>query len=891
MTTTDVKLADLIVNNAFARVDPKKIPPIETISDALFSSSSSARGLLPEILEQLIAKMPADTEESQIESGILRTKCSNIVSFPSNLANFVASTGEKQDAHFDHELYDEKLADTIWRGLIFTAADGEPAQQLLANALIQASVHRGLGLVLLKRFTILCAGQEIDCCARASQSRLQRATASILEASTNRKAFIRKGGGPAVLRLTSSWSAWMNTLLTVGEKSARQRPGVVTFFAAHLLPAELPETIQQQIQKYVLDDAISKIPTSRAILRFIFIELFTATDKAAQNTHEQLLLQTLEAALASVFVAWKSKDLVANGRPEQNESCFNAAMYSMLYLKERKVNTLPVKILSPFLDGVTARLQCVHVLRQIYGMTSAAGFAAFFVESAEVSGNFLQNPNFGGHLEKWLAEEASQAVTCSRDSNRAAAAHGASQASRATFVRTETVPLGDGAAPRPLDPDAPYYFFTPRTSVPVTKIDVAVALRGYSTGDADPDALPSFGVQKLEQDDTDVAILRTFRESYDSLMGIGRGANAQMHEVQQAIEAGLCGMAKSLQAMKTRLSDRKGNVRFPPQFDPLVSALLPVLMSLSIYAPEDRTKVLYGMRYSIFVDIITLSTKISLHVASSMIYGSNYGVYQRVEIVRAIGDAARALSGMELTHDGEAGTRPSSVSGREKRIYPPIPASSSGKRAIVLEEGKLTRRWGNAVQSRMDAKSKTRRYLNVLGDAAPHFVSCLLARLDADHFKFNQETDPYVPAEVLRALVIVFQGVSKIRHVAPVLCEQNIEFFFTVATRHPHAAVKKQAWVATGEVMRCWCGAPPAMEPSTDNFKRARGFSYTGSLMFTENWLNTLEVIQAHCVELDRKKDPIFVVAALTISALRDLVFEQKDVADMSSWSNEVVPL
>lgn len=904
-------LRDLLVFNSFSRHSPKAVPAVDVAEDALFSST-----LLFDTLCSLSASA-GESEASHIEQDILKKKCSNLVSFPDNMAWFSAtqeSDGTDRSARFDYALYNQKLSDAFWCFLFTESEDASQRQQKhrFARVFSQVAVRRGLSSVLFKRFLPLAAsppflsssGSDSKGKAAALQADLQAFTVGVLEGSTHRKSVLRKTG-TTVFQLTGAWAAWMQTLLAAGEKNPGDHSVIVEYLLANsgernakapsVPSAEHPSAegnsehdCQRQIQKYVLDTAVSKAPTPRAHLRFVYLTLLSKlTDDVSEN-REAPLQPLLEETLKRVFATWESKELVTVGDPVMNEVIFHSVMYALLLMKNKKHETLPPALLAPLLNGITVRLQCAHVERQSYAMAAAAAFAAFFVDNNEAAANLLQNADYSSQLQRWLTEETTRASELSPSGPFSASARPSPKATFLTqplLVRTEIFPQNSAGS---IDPDAPHFFFTlqkssasQRDSLDVAVIPPSQLLKGHSS--SSPETLPPFGTQKLEEDEMDVPILRTFRESYESLMGIGKGANAQMHETQQAIEAGLYGMAKSLGEIKKQISNSGIQVKLPTHFDPLIPSLLPAILSLAIYAPEDKTKMLYGVRYGIVVDIIQLSPKMALHTISGMIYGSNYGVYQRVEMVRAVGDAAKALASVEI-NEAKSGTSPSDAAewpsrrSAGKRIYPPIPtAVTTEKRSIVLDEGKQTRRWGNAVLSRRNAKLRTRRYLNMLSEVAPYFITSLLARLDADHFKFFQESDPYVPAEILRTLTVVFQGITKARHVAPTLCEQNIEFFFAVAMRHPHITVRKQAWVATGEVMRCWCGAPPAVEATEGGYTRARDFLYSGSLMLTDRWLATLEILHSLCLELDRRKDAVFAVAALTVSMVRDLAAERKD--------------
>lgn len=920
---------DLVVQNSFALKCAKAIPTTEVIEDVLFSVPLSAFTSIVQSLE----KIGEAAELTELEREILRTKCSNIVSFPDNLANFVGQRSERAQevVRFDYELYNQRLSDAFW-GYTFSSANHTESTGVMATkkasvvqVFVQVAVQRGFAPNLFKRFTPLASSllpKDDEETRTTIRSALQTVTNGVLAGSVNRKSF-KKRSHSTVLRLTKSWNTWLQTLLTTAKKYSDVEPAIVNFFLVNISEASpqndsdkeegssSPSTnpiarhdeqeTRREIQRYVFDTAVAKSPTSREQLRFIYTKVFTQLTKNPTEERSELLPEELKTCLKCVFAAWESSDLVTtSGDPAMNESIFHSVMYALVFLKEQKMEALPDKLLAPFLNGVTVRLQCVHLERQAYGMAAAAAFAAFFVKNDEVATGFLQNNDFSAHLQKWLAEEASHGKTTPSKFARPKTQPSLSTSTRHAplFVRTE---IGVTTFTQPLNPDAPHFFFMTPNSADAQEVNQLVkrdvSSRDVTSSVSLSDALPAFGVQKLEEDEADVAILRTFRESYDSIMGIGKGANVQMHETQQAIEAGLYGMVKSLAVMKKGLLHKGLKFAFPAQLDPLIPSLLPVLMSLSIYAPEDKTKALYGIRYDIVVELIQLSPKVALHTLSGMIYGSNYGVYQRVEMVRAAGDAAKALASIEIHDENEEKQSKTeeeeTLRKPEKRLYPPIPATTTVRRqSIILDEGKHTRRWGNAVRSRMNAKSRTRRYLNVLGDVAPLFVTSLLARLDADHFKFFQETDPYVPAEIIRTLVTVFQGITKLRHVAPPLCEQNIEFFFSVAMHHPHLAVKKQAWVATGEIMRCWCGAPPALESTQSGYSSKKDFSYSSSLMFGESWVTTLDVLHSLCMELERKQDPAFSIAVLTVSTLRDLVFEQKDLdAMMSTQENGVLSI
>ncbi|KEG07574.1 hypothetical protein DQ04_09381000 [Trypanosoma grayi] len=605
-----------------------------------------------------------------------------------------------------------------------------------------------------------------------------------------------------------------------------------------------------------------------------------------------------EKIFTEIFQQWGSSDIVEKGSIQLNTTLANAVLYVLLHIKERSAekgkNRLPHVLLQSLLSGISVRFGCVRTTgMRDESITVASAFASFFVSDSEAAHAFSDLGQFPALLDDWLKDESqptgmpgmSHVTSTDTRENVGNDAH-------IIFVRRS---LKDEEYP--LNPDSAFTFFCRRNStVPIrSSLPEKGAVLFNPESIVNHGQLLSFGKTSHDEDELDdnISVLTTVRESYNAIMGIGRSTGAQLYEIQQEIESGLRGFSLSLQSLKDKLGVWKEKTldgamlpsreRVGRELDPMVSSLLPALMSLTIHAPEERCNELMNLRYSVLVSLIILTPEHALEQLGKMVYSSHYGVHQRVEMAKAIGEAARYLSKIEIHATSQAKTqwdtnqKEDSVS---KRIYPPIRSGSKKHVAIIATEGKETRRWGNAVAGRGGPKSKI--YTNYLSEVVNFFVSALLKRAEDEHFAFFRDNDPYAPSEVLKSLGIVVQCIASSRHVAPALCESIFSFALIVVTQHPLSVVRRQGWILIGEVMRSWCGAGPLV-PNDDSSAVSRSvFGGSLSYTFSEDWLQAQQVLAAASKKVQEDSSCVD-VAFLVLADLQDLVLAKQAVEIMET--------
>ncbi|CCW64888.1 unnamed protein product [Phytomonas sp. EM1] len=906
-----VDVAFLLVNG-FRQCGAQGIPAPNVVIDALISvvplashlarENGSADSPYTKALENIALSFPSSSKDATpLDMISLQEQIRNLVSFPEQFASYCATLKDSTADLLDSGVYLAKLYDAVWSLCLPKRPSEDPftSSQVMALLYVFASIaaSRSDCKVLLERLMSIPLAQNAD--DKSLLRHLIIFTKGMLSGSLNRKFCSRNKTAPSrghtlIERANSCWRKWMNFLLRMGAQKSDWKRMVAQIFASIALGEEVAscdtdsavedsgtsalfisdELVCTFVRQFIFREAISTLFTPRMELKFLFEVVFPSIWAAGEKGKE-----LVAGAEECVLKAWDCSNTVLSGTLLLNETLLNSVMYFMLFwtnisetAPSAEKRKFPPKILSFFLDGITLRLDSVHRPLQKAGMVAAAAFAKLFVDSAEAVEGLLKNESFSLALEDWMQGES---VAIPSANHKASSKSKNVTESEQMLLRTEAAQMQR----YPLDPDEGYYFFALQGSSRETNEGKVEG--EFSVVDQPRRShFPTFGVQKIPSDETDVAILQTFRASYEALVGIGRSPSAQLYEVQQSIEAGLEGMLKALHPMK----ERKKQLRplpFLTQVDPLIPSLIPTLMLLSIHATDQKQENLYHKRFLIIVDLIVVSPRASLRQLSTMIYGSNYAIYQRSEMIKAVGEAAKIMSRVEILEDSEG--LPEKNDTKKKRIYPPI-ESHPLKSQTSLMEGKNTRRWGNAVEGRKTALKNRKRYRNLLGDEAPFFFSCLLARLDREHFKFFQTTDPFTPSEVLRTLVVIFQSLTQVRHIIVPLCESNFDFFVVAATQHPHLEVRKQGWIVLGELMRSWCGAFPIVslvekDPSPIT-KPSVGYQ---SLMFTESWMEALQTLQFVCEEARKKNDPCWGVAAITVSSLSDIIQEKSDFNTLQS--------
>ncbi|KPA85961.1 hypothetical protein ABB37_00257 [Leptomonas pyrrhocoris] len=837
--------------------------------------------------------------DSVMNDKIIDYQCRSLVSFPERLANEFADS--KRSVYvFNSQLYWERLCDTI---LLFYFTKPQHSQLCTGSLVSPCRVCRVLDTIvtlLLRRGNLNTVMQRIfllpnDLFQSAHFSeQFPLFIGAVFEASKLQRFSLKLQKENCVSQL---WHQFNLQLFFFAEKRPELKTELVNAVGKIInnFATETSSFMARALFESIFVNSYFFLNSSRTTIRTIFKDLLGVV--AGNDNSKEALTSHEQTCFTALFNLWDNKEFVTSGNLSDNLNLLHPVMYALLYLKEKypEHDCFPPKYVGALLNGVSIRLSSTRGTElRTCAMTAAAAFATLFVSNPDGATPLTQDAEFSRALENWMRTEpsADNSVFCSQNTQQASKAK---PERNAAFAR-RGVALNDVY---PLDPDEKYTFFvTPeqrnRNDV-VKKVQQGIALQA-SPHAFSPSALPAFGQQKFAKDDLGdhVSILRSVRECYNALIGIGRGPNAQLHEVQEATESGLRGLSSAFAKLRNQMgSDLFKSVS--REIGPLIPVLLPALISLDIHAPEEEKQFLQQLRYETLVNLIVLNAPQSLNQVSGMLYRSNYGVYQRNELIKAIGEAALLLSRVQI--DGETSQ---SRSGRikenggeeKKRIYPPIPThhlSGEQKAAIVVTEGQQTRRWGNANTERSQRQAPLKHYNNLLGEVASAFVAAFLYKLDADHFAFFQESDPYTPCAILDSLTMIFQGITNVRHIAPDLCEKHFDFFFAVGTKHPNLTVKKAAWTSIVEMMRTWCGVGPLWIRQKDGqrvLNRDAGLHH--SLMFTKNWIDALDLLQHTCEKMLQSNDSCSLTASIAVSSLRDLVYDRDDFQTMLSRSEEI---
>ncbi|KAG5492504.1 hypothetical protein JKF63_01082 [Porcisia hertigi] len=833
-----------------------------------------------------------DSSASTVQNQIVEDQCKVLVSFPERLANAVSETGNATFI-FDARLYWERLCDTVLFFYFTKAQHSGNSEGVQINSKHLLGVLKELTISLVRR------GKSEIMMTRLG--RLPRDLfdgelfcdrfAYLMEAvftATKQSRFCLQSQRPT--EVSDQWHRWNSLLFQVTEKRSDIRPAILSALRVLInTPRDDNSTqLANNIFYTVCVNQLSVAGTTRSIARIILMDLLPTVAAGAAVSNNALSPREKECFTA-LFRKWENKEFVTSADFTLNMRLLHPVMYTLLYLHKEKPaeSGFPNAFLGALLTGVTIRLDSTRGPElQKCGMTVAAAYTTLFVSSADGVSPLLQDANFFSALQEWMKEEPGTSEYVPTVSTATQMKNTPSAAAGLEMRVSSLVEVF------PLDPDEEFHFFAKpnqgreEKSMVMKNIDADVPAKLLDSTEV---PLPSFGQQKYTKDELDehVSILGSIRECYNALVGVGRSPNAQLHEVQEATESGLRGLSDAFSKLRQQVSSDLFNV-VSKETGPLVSVLLPTLISLSIHAPEEQKQHLLQLRYRILVDLIVLNPPLALNQLSEMVYCSIYGIYQRTELIKAIGEAASILSQVELMPARAAGMRAERIqvttAEKYKRIYPPIPThelTSDRKSCIVVSEGTHTRRWGNAAVGRQN-RVHLKHYSNLLGEVAAAFVAVFLHKLDADHFAFFQEGDPYTPCAILDSLTTVFQGITNVRHVAAELCEKSFDFFFAVCTRHPNLSVRKAAWTSMVEVMRTWCGVGPLWIRRKDGERILnRDAAAYGSLVFTTTWLSALGVLQQTCAELVQKDDPCGRTALIAVSTLRDLVCDRDDFHSM----------
>ncbi|ESL08717.1 hypothetical protein TRSC58_03576 [Trypanosoma rangeli SC58] len=864
-------------------------------------------------------------ELSPMEFQILQTRCTFMASLPDRVANALLSTfGPTQSLEMDVDLLVTRMCQSLCR-FLFALHEASPSETvhvpsgmkryefnkksalLVCEVLLQSLIRRGYIRTFFQSFisalkaalSLMVPLEEIMILAFKAVCKCNFKNGELLRESTRN----RIPANPKISPYLSDWSVWF---LRAAEKDHALKPLLISSLLRMINNSIKDEetsgdtmSISKALMKEIFVTATSYFPTERGVLRVIFKDILPKIVPQHSEGGEATLSEIKEKAFTELLKRWNNRDVIEKESVKMNSTLANSVLYMLLDIKEHHVKNvkehLPAVLLQPLLAGISARFEIVRAdsLRN-EAITVASAFATFFVGDDEARNAFSNLEQFPGLLDEWLKGEADPMKTLQVPPVPRTATQQDAKGKEKLFLYRRSVDDEE----YPLNPDSAFTFFCQKdfaTGRPhaTSKSGGTVVFNPDTI--ADHAHLPSFGKTLNEQDELEenVTVLVTLRESYNAIMGVGRGSNVQAYEVQQAAESGLRGFARALKTLKDKLGvwkERKVNgellrsrENIGRELNPMVSPLLTALMSLTIHAPEAQHKELMDLRYAVMVSLITIVPENALSQLGKMLYSSHYGIFQRVEMAKAIGEAAKYISQIEVRIDSEEeavlckGTAWKEQD-MKKRIYPPIRKENVTPVSIIVAQGKKTRRWGNAVVERVDRKERI--YCSYLTSVVSFFVGALLEKAENDHFCFFREHDPYAPTEILRSIATVIQCIASARHVAPALCENLMSFAILVVTKHPVSIVRKQGWVLIGEIMRCWCGAGPLFPEDSYSFRSRSVFGGSLSYVFSQQWLNAQQALEV--IVAKSKGDPSCMeVALLVLADLHDLFTAKQDLEVM----------
>ncbi|ORC84657.1 uncharacterized protein TM35_000421150 [Trypanosoma theileri] len=871
------------------------------------------------------AKSLGEGELLPIEEKVLLNQCTFVASLPDRLANILINASwSPKSLEIDIDLFITRISQALCSFLLvihktspidnveesFKQKHYQFRKQnaaLVCEFMIQTMVRRGYMKVFYQFFILSIRNQEMF--SIISEEIIPLVFKAIFKCSfKNWEVSSENMERTLVVRNNNKlyWSEWNSWILQTSEKDSNLKKLLVTSLIRMISFSKKKSDIPNDkllmfnaLHDEIFITQILSVPNERGVLRIIFRGILPEIVDQPKNEKEVDELSEIEINIfKEIFNKWGSHDFVEKGSVELNTTLANAVLYILLHVKERMIKCenkrLPHILLQPLLAGVSERFEIIrsNEMRN-EAITVASAFATFFVGEKEALHAFSNLEQFPGLINEWLKGEIDP-----------------SRLPGSLQVFNEDLPHNDNDKTKfilcrrnleedefPLDPNDSFTFFCRRDPTVTTKLKLSNtdSVVFYDQNTVNRGKLFSFGKTIHEQDELEdnISILVTLRESYNAIMGIGRSSNAQLHEVQQEIESGLRGLFTALKNIKEKLGIWKeqtvnGEImlsrkKIGRELNPMIPLLIPTLMTLTIHAPEERHNELMKLRYLNIVSLIIVSPENALNQLSKMLYSAHYGVFQRVEMAKAIGEAAKYLSQVEITlksQETSENIKNRSNQGLQKRIYPPIPTESTAPLSIRVTEGKETRRWGNAVIERVEKKKK--QYSSYLAEVVSFFISTLLAKAEDDHFSFFRDSDPYTPGEVLRTICIIVQCIASARHVAPILCESIMSFALVVVTHHPLLVIRKQGWILIGELMRSWCGAGPLIPSETSPIPSRSVFGGSVSYVFSEKWLAMQQTLQALFEKI--KDDPSSAEPAfLVLADMQDLVMSKRDMEVMEN--------
>eukprot|EP00796_Vickermania_ingenoplastis_P005552 gene5552-4006_t len=738
---------------------------------------------------------------------------------------------------FNAALYVDRLCDSVLWFLFQSGSQcleesnlGSCDIAFLCCLVIESLLKDGKIQHLLTRLRLCILDGE----AKSAHVPLTTIAKTVFEFSLDSRSFIlKRTDGKRKIR-NKNWSLFVEFLLNLIDA----RPSLVSCIrevsSALLEPSSWSESpaypvFCESFTKTFFHDAITYSAPSRAVLKFLFRDLL-------QNIEEKIETSSIRKMFFSIAEIWQQKKWVEHASVPSDASLMSSIIYIIFYYESKEVKMEP-DLLSSVLDGVSLRLATSRQndFRE-HGMTVAAAFAASRLDK-DGAQSLLENSEFQQLFQKWVDEESMPSNSRNRSCTR-----------QTTDGNKDAMTLVLSLDDYPMNPDKPFFFFSmddPFSDAASIGYDETSTVGG-------PELLPAFGMTKRNEELLEtgkIRVLQSVKECYNALVGIGRTPNAQVADVQQDVESALRGFDRVF-----RRTDGSEALRATTatELGPLVPSLLQCLVSIAIHAPEEKTRELLSIRYATLVHVIEMTPQIALYIAGNFVYSGSLGIAQRVEVARAIGDAAVLLSQRKVEMEEKA------TNDGSPRVYPPIRNSETGK--LRTAEGKSVRKWGYANRTAQSIPTTW----NALADHCTAFVNALIARYDDDHFKFFQDSDPYTPS--------------------PDLCASSVDFFAAVLSAHPELSVKKIGWIAFEELMRCWCGAQPHYFVAGDELILNRTINHR-ALDLPGKWLTALKASQEICNKLIQKGDASATVAIHAVASLTDLATQEEDFLSIAANS------
>lgn len=486
-----------------------------------------------------------------------------------------------------------------------------------------------------------------------------------------------------------------------------------------------------------------------------------------------------------------------------NEAIGHAVTYLLVFSKEPSLGVTLFDEgsgLASLLNGISSRFDNLrHKTLRRDGARVAALYSDLYVAPMMEDKGASLPPfdEFPNVLAEWLAWGAgSDVMLPHRDSD----VTNTEQAPRVVSRRQLTVAISVHFDDDEGNPDARARFF----AIPVnSKKSTPLAQRREGGPSA---ASRSFGKTTFDGDGAQQLFVH-FSDVYAALCV--KGSNESEHETSRKLLQSIQSIPKLLQRVfKSQQAQQQGTEKITSSVTesagdaPMIASTLLVGVVQALCCADCGTipAEALPLKFESIVWCIVVSPRPVLRFLQTLLFSSAMALAVRVELFKAVSEAARLLS--EVPSCSEVSSEPE-TNAKHRRRYPPIGRQSTVPSNTVPDCSKKTRRWGYAKRDRAPTR-KAVTYRNLVHDYLADLLTCLLGKHDTDHFAFDDSYTPFAQIELLKAVQVVITCAGRYSSWATRQWCSMLYPFLVKGVTHATGEVRAQAWLTTGEVMKCW---------------------------------------------------------------------------------------